>query len=262
MSSSGDSMVIQAKSIIDIMNSYGLELHKTWPIRVWDHKNNRTWSLPALSNMEIIPTFWAILHQIDRDWKEHALKFSFATANAHDTDRNRLLFEALEELKPRFIQCLFSYINFFFTVETGYSIFHDELKNLKDKLRLRLKVAKKPKRNPYIEKLRLVRNHTVVHWGGPDKKHDIDSRAGRYWGFSFSTNADSLVDLEFGSLTLVGAKDRVLKSLPETHKICTDHLKQYDLISANLLSEIVKHLPIKTGDLEYVYTKLGTGAGA
>lgn len=247
--------MIQVKSTTDIMNSYGLELHKIWPIRVWDHSNNRAWSLPALSNIEVIPTFWVILHQINNDWKDQALKFSYPTGSDHNISKDEFLFDALDELKPRYIQCLFSYINFFFTLENGYSIFHGELKSFKDELSLRLKVPKKPKRNPYIEKLQLIRNHTVVHWGGPDKKYDIDSRAGRYWGFSFSSNADSLIDLEFGSETLVGAKDRVLKPLPETHRICTDHLKQYDLICASLLNEIVNNLPINIGNREYVYSK-------
>jgi hypothetical protein len=38
--------------------------------------------------------------------------------------------EALERLKPRFVQCLFSYINFFFTLENGFAVLFDELREI------------------------------------------------------------------------------------------------------------------------------------
>lgn len=160
----------------EIMNSSELELPKIWPIRVWDRKNIGTWTLPSLNHTEVIPTLWVILHQIDSDWKDHASSYSYSALKKHHIHKAEFFVHALDELEPRYIQCLFSYINFFFTLENGLSIFYDELKNLKDELGLRLRIAKKPKRVPYIEKLRLVRNNTVVHWGGPDKKHDVDSR--------------------------------------------------------------------------------------
>ena len=229
------------------MNSSGLELPRIWPIRVWDHKNDRTWTLPSLDHIEVIPTLWRVLDQIDTDWKDHAARYSYSALKDPDLDKAVFVVHAVDELKPKYILSLFSYINFFFTLENGLSIFYDELKNLKDELSLKLKIAKTPKRVPYIEKLRLVRNHTVVHWGGPDKKHDLDSKAGRLWGFSLSTNVDDLTYLEFGYSSLVGAKDRTLKSLPETHIICIGYLKQYDALCAELLNRIANHLPMKIG---------------
>jgi hypothetical protein len=238
----------------EIMNGSGLELHKISPIRVWDHKDNGTWTLPSLDHVEVIPTLWLILNEIDRDWKNYAAHYSYSALKNPDIDKAVCFVHAVDELKPKYILCLFSYINFFFTLENGLSIFYDELKDLKDELSLRLKIANKPKRVPYIEKLRLVRNNTVVHWGGPDKKHDLDSKAGRLWGFSLSTSVDDLTYLEFGSSSIVGAKDRTLKSLPETHDICIGYLKQYDALCADLLNRIVNHLPMKLGDREYVHT--------
>lgn len=237
----------------ETMHSSGLEVAKIWPIRVWG--KNGVWSLPSLSHIEVIPTLWTILHQIDSDWKNYAASYSYSGLKRLYVSKNVFFTYAFEELKPRYIQCLFSYINFFFTLENGLSIYYDELKLLKDELALKLKIAKKPKRNAYVEKLRLVRNTTVVHWGGPDKKHDVESRAGRSWGFSWASDADDLTYLEFTPSLVDGAKDRLLKSLPDTHNICISYLKQYDVLCANLLSQIVSHLPIKLGDREYVYMK-------
>ena len=61
--------------------------------------------------------------------------------------------DALESLKPRFIQCLFSYINFFFTLENGFQVLLSELCELNSELGLELKAPKRPKRTAYIHKL-------------------------------------------------------------------------------------------------------------
>ena len=145
------------------MNSSGLEIPKIWPVRVWDHKNDRTWTLPSLDHIEVVPTLWLILSQINSDWKNYGSRYSYSKEKHPDIDKVVFFVHAIDEVKPKFILCLFSYINFFFTLENGLSIFYDELKTLKDEIGLRLKIAKKPKRVPYIEKLRLVRNNTVVH---------------------------------------------------------------------------------------------------
>ena len=247
--------VYQIKTFTELMNSSGLNISKVWPIRVVDNTLNGAWVEPSLSHIEIIPTLYRILQQINDDWMGEASKFSFSSMKAPSSDRTAFLFYALDELKPRYIQCLFSYINFFFTLENGFSVFHDELKHIKDELDLKIKINKKPKRPSYVEKLRLVRNHTVTHWGGPDKKHGINSRAGRMWGFSFPGDADNLVELAFGSSSLVGADDRSLLSIPETHKICMSYIKSYDDICADLLNQIISYLPIKIGNREYSSTK-------
>lgn len=161
-------------------------ISKIEPIRVWDHAEGRgTWVLPALSHTEAIPTLWKILDLIRSDWTEAAAALSIPDNCTDISSKACFHLDALEYLKPRFIQCLFSYINFFFTLENGFQVLLSELGDLNHELGLKLKIPKSPKRPPYIEKIWLVRNHTVVHWGGPGKKHELDSRAGRLWGFSW-----------------------------------------------------------------------------
>lgn len=237
-----------------LIDNLSLELPKIYPIRVIDNSLNRAWSLPGLSHLDIIPTFWSILFQIQNDWKTEVEKYSLPLK----TDQETLLISTTEisiELEPRYIQCLFSYINFFFTLENGYSVLHSELKGLMHELGLHLPTIKRPKRCPYLEKMHRVRNFTVVHWGGPEKKSDINSAAGRLWGISYKNDPINLLDMEFGYLTLAGAEDRTLKSLRETHKICVDYLKQYDHSCADLLSKIVERLPLTIGFREYSWTK-------
>ncbi|MBI5294621.1 MAG: hypothetical protein HY869_04030 [Chloroflexi bacterium] len=237
------------------MNKTELELPNIWPIRVWDNQEGGggTWVLPSLNHMEVIPTLWIILQQIIDDWKKYSAEFSFTSVNDPNISKIEFQFNTFDELEPRFINCLFSYINFIFLLENGFDVMFDELKGLAKELDLPIKIPKKPKRNAYIQRLRLVRNHTVVHWGGPKNKDYIDSRAGRNWGFSIPTDADTLEDISFGYVSLVGANDRELRTLAQTHMEVTAYLRKYDVACAGMLKEIVQFLPIKKGSLEYVY---------
>ncbi len=148
-------------------------------------------------------------------------------------------------------------IHFFFLLENGFEVLYDELKDLQHELGLHFTIPKKPKPPEYREKLRRVRNTSAVHWGGPDKKQSLDSQAGRKWGFSLDATADTFIDLCFGSISLAGANDRQLLSLPETHRICVDYLKQFDMRCAEIMERIVSHLPRTRGSREYVSCEPG-----
>jgi hypothetical protein len=203
-----------------------------------------------------MPTLWSILHQIEVDWRDAAAVSVYNGLPQDNNARLAFLFDTYESLTPRYIQCLFSYINFFYLLENGLLVLFDELREISRTLDLRLKLPKKPKRSDYIRKVRLVRNHTVVHWGGPDKKHQLDSRAGRMWGFGWSTAANDLSDLQFGYLSVVGASNRTLKPLGETHRLCTAYLTELDSVSTDLLTEIQARLPLTVGTRDYsVVTK-------
>jgi hypothetical protein len=229
-----------------------LKIAKVQAIRVWDHgPKGGTWTLPGLSHRGIMPTLWIILHQLESDWRDVAQEHPYTGDPGDELARSSFLHDALNRITPRYIQCLFSYVNFFCLLENGFGVLYDELRQLNRELDLKLKVAKKPRRNEYIEKLRRVRNNTVVHWGGPAQKHDLDSRAGRMWGVALPSAATDLVGLEFGYLGVVGAQDRVLKSLGETHLCCVAYLQQFDAASADLLSRIVAHMPIEVGTRQY-----------
>ncbi len=138
-------------------------------------------------------------------------------------------------------------MNFFFTLENRFRVLLSERGKLNRELNLRLPVPKEPKRTAYITTLRLVRNHTVVDWGGPKGKNHLDSCAGRQRGFSWPSTAPPLTDRVFGHSSLEGASDRVLEPLPETHRLCSEYLKLSNERCADLLTRIVAHLPKTLG---------------
>lgn len=86
-----------------------LELLKIHPIRVIDHSINATWVLPSLDYKEIIPTLWAILVQIVDDWHRISNEYQFPQDNLERS--LSYIMTSFEDIKPRYIQCLFPYIN-------------------------------------------------------------------------------------------------------------------------------------------------------
>ena len=129
-------------------------------------------SLPGIDYIEAIPTCWKILDDLVIDWEIAASKYTFSQIQNVNEKMTYALY-AMDELKPKYILCLFSYINFFFLLENGYKYIFHELLKLSFQLKLNLKIPKSPKRNKYIMKMRLVRNHTVIHWGGLDNKDKL-----------------------------------------------------------------------------------------
>jgi hypothetical protein len=207
--------------------------------------------VPGLSHADIVPTLWVILHQIEADWRELAMSYVYEGPDDDRDARSSFCFDTYEALRPRYVQCLFSYISFFYLLENGFTVLYDELKDLAFTLNLRFKMPRKPKRPEYIKKLRRVRNHTVVHWGGPDKKSHLNSRAGRMWGFSWDAQANDLVHLCFGNMSVVGAEDRTLLSIPETHAISAAYLREWDEAAHFVLATILEHLPLTVGTRQY-----------
>jgi hypothetical protein len=157
-------------------------ISKISPICVWDHREGGgTWNIPSLDYAEGIATLWQILHLIPSDWARAAADFPLPNNSA----KALYHLDALDSLKPRYIQCLFSYINFFFTLENGFQVVLTELGEINCELGLNIAIPEAPERPAYIKKMRLVRNKTVVHWGEPEKNQTPDSQAGRLWGFSW-----------------------------------------------------------------------------
>src|SRR4051794_25086353 len=100
----------------------GLRIAALRPIRVMrGGRSPAAWSYPSLSTSEIFPTLWAILYKSHDDWVHEARRHSFATAQVEDPTLTSVAFrlQALDELKPLYIQCLFSYINTFFVLAGG-----------------------------------------------------------------------------------------------------------------------------------------------
>ena len=236
------------------MNVPDLSIAKVSTVAVWDHSPGGGVSVfPGLSISEAFPTLWNVLHQIHEDRIRESNEYNYADYKGDnpEVDRAVFLLIVMEDLKPRYIHCLFSYINFFFTLEIGFSNLYGELKRFQAHLGLGLKIPKKPRAPENYHKLRRIRNHTVVHWGGPDKNADINSAAGRMWGFSVDSNADTLLALRVGASSIAGADDRYLEPISEIHRNCADYLKAYDDLCAGILEEVASRLPTTVGDIEY-----------
>lgn len=223
------------------------------PIRVFDEKLPGYWMLPGMSYSYSIPTIWSALELSVDDWINAAESNRFDKSLEEDAAMEQQ-FLIFDRLLPRYILCLFSYTHNFFLLENGYQILFDEIKRIPMEFGERLKVPKRPKRPEYIERLRLVRNKTMTHWGGPDDRHHIDSRAGRQWGFSTPSADDSLRRTAFGYESAIGASPRQLLSLEETHNICEKYLLQYDYACADMFEQIRCLMPRETNGRQYVAT--------
>lgn len=195
---------------------------------------------------------WTVLHNCHDDWRNFSRSYPIPSDKEEDV-RRELLSEALVHLQPRFIQCLFSYVNFFFLMDTGFGRLSKEVSDLYRKLQLKPKALKKPKPCSYIEKLRLVRNKTIVHWGEPKNAEceSPDDRAGWSWDRFLLTNDEDLYDFIFGGSSVPGALDRQLLPFRETHRICTEYLWKYDEHCASLLVGLKPHLPKTVDGVRY-----------
>ena len=220
------------------------------------------WSLPSAPVVGNIPVLLQILDRIVEDWKTE-VSFYKKNLNKKATDEMVAFVSAMVDLKPRFIQCLFSYIMFFFSLENGYNLVYSQLNSLNRELNLKIGHGKPPKRTSLINKMWLIRNYSVAHWAGTEKKENLDSIAGRYLE-SYCEKNDSGYDLEnlqFGAISLTNYNDmtgevtestnRQVPPIPMLHKQCSSYLIEFDHICAGYLIDIKNQLPIVRGDVKY-----------
>src|SRR5258708_16525048 len=166
-----------------------LSVTKLGVIRVCDRSpGGGLWTLPGTPNIGMIVP-WRILHQIVVDWEDYAATHAIP---AEAEPELNIMLDSLVEQEPRYIQCLFSYIIFFFLLESGFRALLAELRKITRDLGLSPVRSKQPPRSEYIERLWRVRTHSIVHWGGPDKKDILNSHAGRYWDNTWPGVASSL----------------------------------------------------------------------
>jgi hypothetical protein len=196
------------------------------PVRVTDISAKATWVLPGTMPSQL-PVLWKALELAQADWRATcaANPVAWETGDAHAMAHHQ---EVLDAVLPRYILCLFSYVHNFFLLENGYQILFTEISRLPSIVGEKLAMAKRPKRPAYVEILRRVRNHTMTHWGGPEQRLNLDSRAGRYWGLSWPTQDTTFDNLVFGGDSVVGAADRSLLPLAEMHNLLVPYLLDYD----------------------------------
>ena len=233
------------------MNGYPL-ITKTWPIRMQKHLEDgiAIGSVPDMAIITGLRDLWIIIEQIVEDWKVGAAKYQRKIDQCEDGEaRKRAFTEAFWDLRPRYIQCVFSYVIFFLMLENGYETIHSQLRKFNKDHGLRLKSAKKPRRTPFIEKLITVRNYSVAHWADPSQKDPINARAGLYWALRCPVN--QIANVEFGPSGVSGAKPRDLGSIPEIHEACMVYLQEFDRVCTGFLQAIKSRLPMVEDGWEY-----------
>ncbi len=143
------------------------------------------------------------------------------------------------------------YIIFFFMLENGYNFVYSELNCLNRELGLQIKHNKPPERTDFIKGLWKIRNFTVAHWAGAEKKNISDSAAGRQWGYAFGYKKH--IDEWYGDMEHIipGFPGVAIASIPETHNICSQFLKEFDQVCADYLKAVIAQMPKTLNGVEY-----------
>ncbi len=230
---------------------------------------------PALFSS--IPLLWEMLDLVVQDWRREADPLQ-EQINIAKTEGEELYFvaHAFNDLPPYYLKCIFSYVFFFIALEETYNLFYSELNRLNRELVFRVAHDKKPKRNDYIEKVRLVRNISIAHIGS-DEVSRINSRAGMMWlplslvkksGEKSNLGNMAFCDWKLMSRNAAGnlidrSTDLSIKGIPELHRYCTKYLEEYDNVCAKYLEAIIAKLPVTVGDGRYeAFRALGAVAAS
>ena len=238
-----------------------IELSKQFPIEVVDNKQLIILYTPEKEVLENISVIWTMLENVTLDWKAISRAYPTSFAGIKEEDRRRELeFNAFEQLKPRLFQCLFSYIVFFFMLENGYHFVYSELNRLNQELGLRISHRKLPERTDFVKALWKLRNFTIAHWAGTEKKTDFNSIAGRKWGYGFGHSIRHKYWAENIERIIPLFQGVVIASIPDTHARCSKYLENLDQICTNYLKALAGQMPKTHDEIEYhswKYTKSG-----
>jgi hypothetical protein len=175
---------------------------------------------------------------------------------------------AFLELQNHYFKCLFSYVMFFVSLEDAYDLFYEELNAINQAYIFRVKHRRKPQRNSYIEKVRAIRNISIVHLGSKEVP-PIDAKAGMMWEplmLTKSKDADwNLSKLSFGSgrrstrdsagKITEQSMDLEIKGIAELQSECMAYIDLYDEVCANYLKTLADKLPAEESSVFYSFEK-------
>lgn len=231
------------------MSEYPL-VTKTWPIvgRKATATSIMMDMIPDISIILGMIDLWIILEQIVQDWIHEVEKHQCEIDTLTGDEKRQAVSEAFSDIKPRYIQCLFSYIIFFLMIENGYKMISSQLNKFGSN-HWRDKKVTFPERTAFIKKVVTVRHYSIAHWAAPERKHPTDAKAGLYWGLSWP--ADDIEKIEFGHGNLRGAKPRDLPPILDVHSECKAYLQDLDKICTEHLKAIKSKLPISKDGWEY-----------
>ncbi len=221
---------------------------RIWGIEVWDNERLTVHTVPSGPVLQNIPVLWEILNLIVQDWKSAAAVGDSLKKLGSKQERLSLFGQLLRQLKPRIFSCFFSYITFFFMLENGYRYVYSELNHLNRELRLTLAHDKPPKHNRFLGDLWKVRNDSIAHWAGTQRKALAHSIAVDNWGFGFALKTEHKWDIEYCIPT---HSKYPMQSIPEMHEICVKYLAEFDRVCCEYIRAIKMKLPITIGSTQY-----------
>jgi hypothetical protein len=212
----------------------------------------------------IIPLLWTILDLVCADWEHEVAPRQRACDLAETTDQ-RIIFscKAFADLEPSFLKCLFSYISFFVSLEHAYDLFYRGLNHLNRLPLFQVRHPKPPKRDSYIDRVHLVRDIALVHFGS-NNATEADAASGLLWeptsmsgtpeGFDLSRitfRPGRLVLRDSVGQVIGAATDLEINGLPELDQHCTLFLHQYDTACADYLRALQARLPRDSAGFRY-----------
>jgi hypothetical protein len=217
-----------------------------------------------------IPLLWQILGIVVSDWRREIAPLQKAIDTAGTESEKLYHFSrAFFSLQPHYLKCLFSYSVFFVALEGAYGVFYTQLNELNRRAFFNCTHRKPPNRTNYTEKVRLIRNISLVHMGS-NEEDPVTSAAAMMWQpLTASKKQDEEWDLDkitFGGFkriardakgnTISQSRDLEIRGTSELETECRRYLLEYDTLCSDYLKAIHAKLPITVGDEEYSELKL------
>jgi len=239
-------------------------------IKCHDFKSSRNRFVPRYHLYDNIEMIWGFLEDTVSECLKRSAPYqekinsSFRVGNISYFD-----LEALHSLPRYYIKYLFTYVFFFGALTEVYEVFYDDLKNLNDELhkehQLRIKLPKMPKKTPYIEKVKKIRNISITHVGKQNKKNPATSTVAANWKYvTIELPKNEPMDInklcffscridckDSDGKMVHTSEDLEIKGIHELHENCTKYLEEFDSVCAEILEKISCELPLKNGDKEF-----------
>ena len=200
-------------------------------------------TMPPPQLFQNIPTLHWILEQVVEDWlrtvEPYQAQIDKAEGSTNLSLTNSLL--GFSELQAPFLKCLFSYAFFFVAADTAYKNLLRRLNRARDLSGVNLKYPDPPNQEPFVMKIRRIRNIAIAHISSGDTDN-IDNFAAMSWQpMSLSSVSGGRPDLEQltfapgyfsgtdASGQIVHSQDLEVSGLKTPHYgHCLPYLESYD----------------------------------
>lgn len=199
---------------------------------------------------------------VRQDW-EHA-SFDYQQRLDENPEAIFPIAKAFRELPPVYLKCLFSFAFFAVSLEDAYEALRADINKLNEASCFRITPPSKPKKNPYLRKVRRIRNNVIAHINST-KLDDFESFVAQTWDVGWSKQeADHWhVDkLNFKSWKYVRkdqdgslireSEDYEVSGFMEFYDECMNHFIEEDAYCCGFLDALVAKLPTQDADFQYI----------